>query len=82
MTLIASILFLSALAASVLAITVTIGDAMPRIVDIIEAEFAPALQTERRINFGAVKQRQVARTAEVVAFPTRVRSEPEYKLAA
>jgi hypothetical protein len=82
MTLIASILFLSALAASVLVIAATVNGAMSRIIDVIEAEFAPALKTERRISFGPVKQRQAARTADVVAFPSRVRSRPEYKLAA
>ena len=55
---------------------------MPRIVNIVEAEFAPALQTERRINFGPVKQRQAVHTADVVAFPARLRTEVEYKLAA
>lgn len=82
MTLIASILFLSAFAASVLVIVSTLSEAMPRIVNIVEAEFAPALQTERRINFGPVKQRQAVHTADVVAFPARLRTEVEYKLAA
>jgi hypothetical protein len=82
MTLIASILFLSALAASVFAIAVTVGDAMPRIADVIEAEFGPVMQTERRINFGLIRQRQAMRSAEVLAFPARLRSETEYKLAA
>ena len=59
MTLIASILFLTALAASVLVIAGTLADAMPRITQVVEAEFGPAIQTERRINFGTVKQRQV-----------------------
>jgi hypothetical protein len=82
MTLIASILFLTGLAASVMAIAVTLSDAMPRIFHVIEAEFAPAIKTERRINFGAVKQRQALRSAEVVAFPTMKRVETEFKLAA
>jgi hypothetical protein len=82
MTLIASILFISALAASVLTIASTVGDAMPRIIDMFDAEFAPVMQTERRITFGPVKQRQVVRSAKVVAFPLRLRGEPEYKLAA
>jgi hypothetical protein len=82
MTLIASILFLSALAASVFAIAVTVGDAMPGIADVIEAEFGPTMQTERRINFGPVKQRQVMRSAEVLAFPAKLHGEREYKLAA
>ena len=82
MTLIASILFLSAFAASVLVIVNTLNNAMPRILDIVEAEFAPALQTERQINFGPVRQRQTVRTADVVAFPAPLRIEVEYKLAA
>jgi hypothetical protein len=82
MTIIASILFLSALAASAFAISITIGNAMPRIRQVVENEFAPAMQRERRINFGPVQHRQVVRTAEVVAFPAWVRSAPEYKLAA
>jgi hypothetical protein len=82
MTLIASILFLSAFAASVLVIVNTLSEAMPRILDIVETEFAPALQTERRINFGPVKQRQAVRTADVVAFPALLRAEVEFKLAA
>jgi hypothetical protein len=82
MTLVASILFLSAFATSVIVIAATVGDAMPRIADIIEAEFAPALQRERRISFGPVKQRQVARIAEVVAFPGRLKNDQEFMLAA
>jgi hypothetical protein len=82
MTLIASILFLSALAASVLVIATTLNDAMPRIAEVIEAEFAPAMHTERRINFGAVKRLRAPRSAEVVAFPVMARVESEFKLAA
>jgi hypothetical protein len=82
MTLIASILFLTALAASVLVIAGTLSDAMPRITQVVEAKFGPAIQTERRINFGTVKQRQVVRSAEVVAFPGMVRAVTEFKLAA
>ncbi len=82
MTLIASILFFSALAASVLVIATTLSDAMPRITQVVEAEFGPAIQAERRINFGAVKQRQAARSAKVVAFPVMARAVTEFKLAA
>jgi len=82
MTLIASILFLTALAASVLTIAFTLSDAMPRIADIFEAEFAPAKQTDRRINYGAVKRLSAVRSAEIVAFPMMLRAHTEFKLAA
>lgn len=82
MTLIASILFLTALAASVLGIAATLSDAMPRITQVVEDEFGPAIHTERRINFGAVKRRTVARSAELVAFPVMARAATEFKLAA
>lgn len=82
MTLIASILFFTALAASVLVIATTLSDAMPRIAQVVEAEFGPAIHAERRINFGAVKQRQVTRSAEVVAFPVMARAVTEFKQAA
>lgn len=82
MTLIASILFITAVAASVMAITVTVSDAMPRIFAVIESEFAPSVRTERRISFGSVKQLQALRSADVVAFPKIARVESEFKLAA
>lgn len=82
MTLIASILFFTALAASVFVIASTLSDAMPRITQVVEAEFGPAVHSERRINFGAVKQRQIARSAEVIAFPAMARGVSEFKLAA
>jgi hypothetical protein len=82
MTLVASILFLSALAASAFAIAVTIGNALPRIRDVIEAEFGPTVTIERRVNFGPVRHLGAALKANVVPFPMAARVEQEFKLAA
>jgi hypothetical protein len=79
MTLIASLLFAIALAASIGVIALTVSGAMPRITQVIEMEFAPAVRTERRIFFGEVKGRQ---SAEVIAFPLTAKAEPEFRLAA
>ncbi len=79
MTLIASLLFVTALAASIGVIVLTLGKAMPRITEVIEMEFAPAVQMERRIFFGEVKGR---RSAEVIAFPRMVKGKEEFRLAA
>ena len=82
MTIIASILFISALAVSVFAIAVTIGNALPRIRDVIEAEFGPEVTIERRVIFGRVRHVGAARRANVLAFPMAARVEQEFKLAA
>jgi hypothetical protein len=82
MTFLTIILFSVALAASIGVIVANIGNALPGIAEVIEAEFAPVVRSERRINFGAVKQHQVLHTAEVVAFPAMARTEQEFKLAA
>lgn len=82
MTIIASILFISALAVSVFAIAVTIGNALPRIRDVIEAEFGPEVTIERRVIFGRVRHGGAARRANVLAFPLAARVEQEFKLAA
>jgi hypothetical protein len=79
MTLIASLLFAIALVASMAVIVLTIGNAMPRITEVIEMEFTPAVQAERRIIFGEVKGRRIA---EVIAFPQIDRSREEFRLAA
>ncbi len=79
MTLIASLLFAIALAASIGVIALTVSGAMPRITQVIEMEFAPAVQTERRIFFGEVKG---CRSAEVIAFPRTAKAEPQFRLAA
>lgn len=79
MTLIASILFAVAFVASFGVIALTVSGAMPRITQVIKMEFAPAVQTERRIFFGEVKGR---RSAEIIAFPSTAKIEPEFRLAA
>jgi hypothetical protein len=82
MTLIASLLFAIALAASVSVIVLTIGNAMPRIAQVIEMEFAPAVQTERRIVFGEVKRLKPVQAAKVIAFPRKRTCDAGYRLAA
>lgn len=82
MTLIASLLFLSALATAVLAILATISNAMPRILQIIESELVPEVPVERRIAFGQVRHRKARICADVVAFPQKARAEQGYRLAA
>lgn len=82
MTLIASLLFAIALIASVGAIVLTISNAMPRIAQVIEMEFAPAIQTERRIIFGEIKCAKPIRAAQVIAFPRKEISDAGYRLAA
>lgn len=81
MTLIASLLFLVALAASVFAVCVTLKNALPRINEVIAEEFAPVMKTERRISFGPVKQRTAQRSADVI-FLRPVLMGQEFKLAA
>lgn len=81
MTLIASLLFAIALAGSIGVIVLTIVNAMPRITEVVEMEFAPAVQSERRIIFGEVKGRKTV-AAEVIAFPRKVPVQSEYRLAA
>jgi hypothetical protein len=82
MTLIASLLFAIALAASVAVIVLTIGNAMPRITEVIEMEFGPAMQTERRIIFGEVKGRKLAPAAQVIAFRRKLVVAEDYRIAA
>lgn len=82
MTLIASLLFAIALAASVAVIVLTVSNAMPRITEVIEMEFAPAMQTERRIFFGEVKGAKPKLAAQVIAFPQNVARHADYRLAA
>lgn len=79
MTLIASLLFIVALAASVGAIVLTLRNAMPRILKVVELEFAPAVPRARQINFGEVRYCKVA---QVIAFPTPARASEEFLLAA
>ena len=82
MTLVASLLFVTALATSIGVIALTLRDAMPRIVEVIETEFASAMQIERKIVFGEVKGLN-GMAAKVVVFPARALViSTEYKLAA
>ena len=81
MTLVASFIFLSALAVSVLAIARTIGHAMPRIIEIIEAELEPVVLKQRRVTFGVIRV-QEKRSAEVIGLPRSIRVEREFQLAA
>jgi hypothetical protein len=82
MTLIASLLFAIALAASIGVIVLTIGNAMPRIRQVVEMEFAPSLNTERRIVFGEIKGRKPLSVAQVIAFPRKISTEADYRIAA
>jgi hypothetical protein len=82
MTLIASLLFAIALVASVAVIVLTITNAMPRIIEVIEMEFAPAAPTERRITFGEIKGLKPLTASQVIAFPRRLVADPDYRLAA
>lgn len=79
MTVIASLLFVTALLASIAVIVLTLSGAMSRITQVIEMEFAPKVQVERRIFFGEVKG---GRSAEVVAFPRPAKVDAELRLAA
>ncbi len=82
MTFLTILIFTTAMAASIGVILFNISNALPRIAEIIETEFAPTPRRERQINFGAVKQHQALRTADVVAFPISLAVEQEFKLAA
>jgi hypothetical protein len=66
MTIIAFLLFAIALGASVGVMVSTIRNALPRIHDVIDLQYAPAMQRERRIIMG--EMRRLA-PAEVIAFP-------------
>lgn len=79
MTIIASLLFATALIASIGVIMLTFANAMPRITQVIEMEFTPTVRAERRIFFGEVKGR---RSAEIIAFPVLGNPEEDFRLAA
>lgn len=81
MTLVASFIFLSALAVSALAIARTIGHAMPRIIEIIEAEFEQVVLKKRRVTLGAIRV-QESRSGEVIVLQRSMRVEREFQLAA
>lgn len=82
MTLVASLLFAIALAASIGVIVLTVGNAMPRIMEVVEMEFAPAVQSERRIIFGELKMTRRVAEAEVILFPRKSVAALDYRLAA
>ena len=79
MTIIASLLFLTALGASIGVIILSIRNSMPRIQDIIDMEFAPAMQRERRIILGDMRR---LAPAIIIAFPAIARVQKGTRLAA
>lgn len=79
MTVIASLLFLTALVASIGVIMLSIHNAMPRIQEIIDMEFAPAMQQERRIILGDMRR---LAPAAIIAFPNAPRAQNADRLAA
>lgn len=81
MTLIASILFLSALVVSTLACLATISRSMPRINEVIAEEFGPTVQVKRKVTFGVVKHQPATRSAEVI-FLRPISLNQGFKLAA
>ena len=80
MTVVASLLFLSALVISGLAIAQTVAQAMPLIVEIIESELEPVVK-QRRVIFGFVKVHQRL-SADVVTLRSPARLEQQLKVAA
>lgn len=82
MTLVASLLFVTAFAMSVGVIVLTTNHSMARIKEVIEMEFAPAAKTERRIIFGEVRGRQVPTSGHVIAFPRKIVGDIDYRIAA
>lgn len=79
MTIIASLLFLTALFASIGVIILSIRNAMPRIQEVIDMEFAPAMQRERRIILGDMRR---LAPAAIIAFPSTPRAHNADRLAA
>lgn len=79
MTLIASLLFVVALATSIGVIVLTFSNALPRIREVVDMEFTPTIQQARRINFGDVRY---CKAAEVIAFPVNARRSEGLLLAA
>lgn len=79
MTIIASLVFAIALTASIAVIILSIRNAMPRIHEIIEMEFAPTVQGQRTIIMG--EMRRLA-PAAIIAFPSAPRVQDGTRLAA
>lgn len=82
MTLVAFLLFASGLVLSTAAIVLTVQNSMPRITEVIEAEFAPAAQVERKVFFGQIKAAN-GLAADIIAFPPRALPQhKDFRLAA
>jgi hypothetical protein len=79
MTIIATLLFVIALSASLGVILLSIRNAMPRIREVIDMEFALSPQRDRRIILG--EMRRLA-PAEIIPFPAMSRAHNAPRLAA
>ena len=79
MTIVASLLFVIALAMSGGASVLTVRNAMPRIREVVEMEFAGEVARERRITCGEMRRRN---PATIIAFPVAGRAIGEMRLAA
>ena len=79
MTIVASLLFVTALGLSVGTIFLTVRNAMPRIREVVEMEFAGEVARERRITCGDMRRRT---PATIIAFPVAGRIMGEMRLAA
>lgn len=79
MTIIASLLFLIALSASIAVIILSIRNAMPRIHAVIDMELSPSLKRERRIILGEMRR---LTPAAIIPFPTMARVHNTPRLAA
>jgi hypothetical protein len=79
MTIVASLLFVIALGMSASVIVLTMRNAMPRIREVVEMEFAGEVARERRITCGEMRRRT---PATIIAFPVAGRAIGEMRLAA
>ena len=79
MTIVASLLFVIALAMSGGAIVLTVRNAMPRIREVVEMEFAGEVARERRITCGEMRRRN---PSTIIAFPVAGRAMGEMRLVA
>ena len=79
MTVVASLLFLTALGLSAGTIFLTLRNAMPRIREVVAMEFAGKVARERRITCGEMRRRT---PATIIAFPVAGRAIGEMRLAA
>ncbi|WP_373476945.1 hypothetical protein [Sphingorhabdus sp.] len=82
MIVVVGLLFATAFLSSIYVITTTIGNALPRVQQVVALEFGPATAFERRITFGEIKGRKSLPIAEVIAFPRKAVVEVDYLLAA